>query len=63
MLKEAVVSQTIASHIPGAGMQTVNEAGTLVKNTDDGEVEEPESLTRIIDFLLESARELQCDVR
>lgn len=63
VLKEAVVSQTIASHISGAGMQTVNEAGTSVKNTDDGEVEEPESLTRIIDFLLESARELQCDVR
>lgn len=63
MLKEAVASQAVASHIPGAGMQTVNEAGTLVKNTDDGEVEGPECPTRIIFFLLESARELRCDAR
>lgn len=63
MLKEGVVSQTIASHVPRAGMQTVNEAGTLVKNTDDGEVEGSEPLTRIIDFLLVSARELRCGAR
>lgn len=41
MLKEAVVSQTIASHVLGEGIQTVNEAGTLVKSTEDGEVEGP----------------------
>lgn len=58
MLKEAV-SQAIASHVPRAGRQTVNEARTLVKNVDDGEVEGPEAPTRIIDFLLESAMELQ----
>lgn len=41
MLKEAVVSQTIASHVLGEGIQTVNEAGILVKSTEDGEVEGP----------------------
>jgi len=61
VLKEAAVSQAIASHFPGAGMQTVNKAGTLVKSTDDGEVEGTESLITIIDFLLKSARELLCD--
>lgn len=61
VLKESVVSQAIASHIPEAGMQTVNEAGTLVKNTDNGEFEGPESLTRIIDFLLESVRYVVLD--
>lgn len=44
-------------------MQTVNGAGTLPKNTDDGEVEGPECPTRIIVFLPESARELGCDAR
>lgn len=39
----------------------MKEAGILVKSTDDGEVEGPESLTRIIDILPESARELRCD--
>lgn len=41
MLKEAVVSQTIASHVLGDGIQTENEAETLVKNTENGEVEGP----------------------
>lgn len=41
VLKEAAVGQTIASHVPGDGIQTVNEAGTLMKSTEDGEVEGP----------------------
>lgn len=41
MLKEAVVGQTIASHVLGDGIQTANEGGTLVKNTEDGETEGP----------------------
>lgn len=45
MPKEAVVGQTIASHVLGDGIQTVNEAGTLVQSTEDGEVEGPQSLT------------------
>lgn len=41
MLKEAGVGQTIASQVSGDGIETVNEAGTLVKNTEDGEVQGP----------------------
>lgn len=62
MLKETV-SQAIASHIPRAGMRTLNEAGTSMKSTHDGEGEGTESQTRILFFLLESARELLCDAR
>lgn len=49
VLKETV-SQAIASHIPGAGMQTLNEAGTSMKITHDGEGEGTESQTRILFF-------------
>jgi len=58
VLKEAVVSQAIASHTSGAGMETVNEAGTVTKSIDDGGAEGTETLPKILGFILDSAREL-----